>query len=109
MNIEEIVKDPQTWMIPIASVITYILTRGKNRADIRKINADAENAIIDVRVKEDKYEAEKYEKLLKRVIESELMIEDLSLQIQELSQKLINALNINKEIMAELTIYRTIK
>lgn len=104
--ISKLFAENAVWIVPLAGMlgaaIVWLGGWGKRSVDVEK-------TLSDIRIKEDRYEAEKYDKLLKRVIESDLMIEDLTHQIQVLSKKLIDVLNINKEIIAELNLYKTIK
>lgn len=109
MTLKQIITDPSVWAVPIATAITWFLGREKAKADERKTLAETGSERIDAFIKVDSYESERYGRLLKRVKESEIIIEDLLQQNKILNDKLIMALTINKQLMAELTLYKTIK
>ena len=105
----ELIEKKSHWIFPLISACTaWLVSRNRNKADIRKALLDADETSIDVRIKEDAYENAKYVKLFNRVVESDKIIEKLSAQIQDVSQKLLNAMRENAEIRAELSLYKTI-
>lgn len=109
MSFKQVIAEISPWITPvITSLVTWFFARRKNKADVKKAMAEADETSIDVRIKEDKYETDKYNRLLNRVLESDKIIEQLSQQIQEMSKKLLLAMQENAEIRAELALYKTI-
>lgn len=115
----DILKSGPFWTLVVAivtAVSSWIVSREYTKARTRKTEAEASSSELDITIKEKKYETEKYSKLLTRLIESEKTIEELTGTVKGLTteltvvgKKLVDALIINQELMAEVTLLRTIK
>ncbi len=111
--------DFSTLLIPlmsfVAGVVGYLAGTKKRRKEGQKLSTETDSAILDLRIRENLYEAEKYEKLFSRVKDSDCIIEKLIkenetliLKVSEQNTALEKAKESIRELMSELTLYKTI-
>ena len=101
MSIKELIKDPSVWMLPISNIITWYLSKPKKKIELQDTRENVLNKVSE-------YDTKKIETLLDRVIESDKVIEQLMKQIDDMGRTLQAALTENKQIRAELNLYKTI-
>lgn len=102
MSINELVL---TALSPLGFAIAYVLGKRKRIADVNK----AEIEVDEARLKVSELEYQRYARLASRLAESDIQVQDLLKQVENLSTKLRIVLTERDEIRAQLNLYRTIK